>query len=378
MPEAIISLVDSRRDRRAFIGFPYRLYRDTPEWTPPLRVDMKHLINTKKNAFYEHGKGGFFIARSSNGEVVGRIAGIVNGMHLKKYNDDVGFFGFFECIDDVDVAAALFKAAGDWLRANGLKAMRGPVNPSLNDTAAVLVSGFERPCAIMLTYNLAYYENLLLHCGFERVATMWSYYTNTRVVNEKRLDRGADIVMKRNPGLSTRHLNMDDYKADMRRMLDIFNDAWSDNWGHVPMTNNEVDQLTTSMKQIVNPNLINIVEDEGEPIGFSVSLPDINYALAKIRDGRLLPFGLIRLLGFVKLDAIRETRMMLMGVKKTHQRKGIDMLIVSDILKRNREVGMLGCDMSWILDQNLQLRNFLDGIGCVREKEYALFEKAIP
>ena len=377
MATPIISLVKSRGDRKAFIKFPYRLFKDTPEWVPPLRVDMEHLVNMKKNAFFEHGKGAFFLARSSSGEIVGRIAGIINGMHLKKYDDGVGFYGFYECIDDIDVSRALFTAATDWLKKEGMTSVRGPVNPSMNDTAGLLISGFDRPPAVMLPYNFDYYESQLLDFGFERAATMWSYYTNSRLVNSKRLLRGADIIMKRNPRLSVRHLNMKEYITDVRLLLDIYNDAWSDNWGHVPMTDGEFDQMAKAMKEIVDPRLVNIVEDDGEPIAFSVSLPDINYALVQVRNGRLLPFGIVKLLAMLKLGAIRETRMLLMGVKKKYQGKGLDMLIVADMLKRNREIGMLGCDMSWVLDQNLKLRNFLDGIGCVQENEYALFEASI-
>jgi len=338
---------------------------------------MGQILSAKKNAFFEHGKAAFFLARSSDGQVVGRIAGIVNGMHLQKYNDSVGFFGFFECIDDVEVSRLLFKAACEWLRSQGIQTVRGPVNPSLNDTAGLLISGFERQPAIMLTYNLSYYEKLLLDFGFERSKTMWSYYTNSRLVNAERLIRGAKIVMRRNPTLTIRELNMKEFDTDVRLLLDIYNDAWSDNWGHVPMTENEFTQLTKEMKPIVDPRLINIVEDNGEAVGFSLSLPDINYALVKIRNGRLFPSGLFKLLTMVKMDAIRETRMLLMGVNKSHQGKGIDMLIVADMLERNKKIGMLGCDMSWVLDENLRLRNFLDGIGCVKENEYALFEMPV-
>lgn len=372
-----ISLVSSRRSRKAFIDFPYRLYRDTPEWVPPLRLDMGHIINPKKNAFFEHGKATFFIARSPDGKVLGRIAGIVNGMHLKKYNDDVGFFGFFECIDDVDVSRPLFRAANDWLKTQGSQSVRGPVNPSLNATAGLLVSGFERQPAIMLTYNHPYYENLLLDSGLKRTKTMWSYYTNSRLVNKERLMRGAKIVKRRNPDLEIRELNMKEFDADLKLLLDIYNDAWSDNWGHVPMTENEIVQLTKEMKPIVDPRLINIVTDKGEPVAFSVSIPDINYAMVKLRNGRLFPTGFFKIMTMVKMNMIRETRMILMGVKKSHQKKGLDMLVVADMLERNKKIGMLGCDMSWVLDENLRLRNFLDGIGCVKENEYALFEMPI-
>jgi GNAT superfamily N-acetyltransferase len=377
MSSVSVSPVRSRSDRRVFINFPYELYRGDKHWIAPLRMDTKNLINPRKNAFFEHGQIQPFIARDDAGRVLGRIAAVVNGMHLKKYEDGVGFFGFFETIEDQDVANALIDAAAAWLRENGLKVMRGPTNPSLNDVAGLLVGGFDRPPAILMSYNKPYYESLLKGSGLERIITMWSYYTNSRVINAERLHRGEEIVMKRNPNLTVRALDMSRWYEEINTLLDIYNDAWHDNWGHVPMTDREIKQLADEMKMIVNPDLVNIVEDDGEPVGFSVSLPDINYALSTIPNGRLLPTGVLKLLFSLKLNLIRETRMPLMGVRKSHQSRGIDALIVADVLRRNRDIGMLGCEMSWVLDENHRLRNFLVAIGGVKENEYALFEKGI-
>jgi len=377
MADVSIIKVKSRSERRAFLNYPYALYKDQIHWVPPLRMDTSHLINTKKNAFFEHGQIQLFLARTDQGAIVGRIAAVVNGMHLEKYKDAVGFFGFFECIDDEEVAQSLFSAAERWLSNQGLTVMRGPVNPSLNDVAGLLIQGFERQPAILVAYNMPYYERLLLGNGFERVMTMWSYYTNSRLVDKKRLERGAAIVRKRNPTLSVRSLDMSRWDEETRLIMDIYNDAWSENWGHVPLTEREIKQLAKELKMIVNPKLVNFVEDEGTAIAFSVSLPDINYVLNTIRNGRLLPTGLFKLLFALKMNMIRETRMPLMGVKKSHQGRGIDALVVADVLQRNQNIGMLGCDMSWVLDDNQRLKNFLEGIGGVKENEYALFEKVI-
>ncbi len=377
MADVSIVKVTSRSERRAFLNYPYAHYRDEMHWVPPLRMDTSRLINPRKNAFFEHGRMQLFLARTGRATVVGRIAAVVNGMHLEKYRDAVGFFGFFECIDDEEVARLLFSAAADWLREQGLKAMRGPANPSLNDVAGLLIQGFKRQPAILMAHNMPYYERLLLSVGFERVMTMWSYYTNSRLVDEKRLSRGAAIVGKRYPGLTVRELDMSRWDEETQLMMDIYNDAWSENWGHVPLTEGEFKQLAKEMKMIVKPKLINFVEDDGVAVAFSASLPDINYALVTIRNGRLLPFGLFKLLFALKMNVIRETRMLLMGVKKSHQGRGIDALIVADVIQRNRDVGMLGCEMSWVLDNNHRLKNFLEGIGGVKENEYALFEMEV-
>ncbi|MCZ6704582.1 MAG: hypothetical protein O6942_01650 [Bacteroidetes bacterium] len=369
--------VNSSSARRAFISYVYRLYQSDQFWIPPLRLDVARVLNPKKNAFFEHGQIELFLAKDKSGLIVGRIAAIVNGMHLKKYDDGVGFFGFFECEDDSNVAQLLFGTASDWLRKQGLRALRGPVNPSLNDTAGLLVDGFERQPAILMPYHKPYYERLLLEVGFERVMTMWSYYANARLINEERLNRGAKIVLGRNPNFTIRIIDMDDWENEVRIMLDIFNDAWSENWGHVPMTKREVQQLADEMRMIVIPELINFVEDDGEPIGFSASLPDLNYIFSTIRNGRLFPTGGLKLLLGMKLKLVRETRMPLMGVKKSHHGKGVDSLIVADMLKRHRSIGMQGCEMSWVLDSNYRMKNFLTSMGAVKENEYALYEKSI-
>lgn len=369
--------VNSSSARRAFISYVYRLYQSDQFWIPPLRLDVARVLNPKKNAFFEHGQIELFLAKDKSGLIVGRIAAIVNGMHLKKYDDGVGFFGFFECEDDSNVAQLLFETASDWLRKQGLRAMRGPVNPSLNDTAGLLVDGFERQPAILMPYHKPYYERLLLEVGFERVMTMWSYYANARLINEERLNRGAKIVLGRNPNFTIRIIDMDDWENEVRIMLDIFNDAWSENWGHVPMTKREVQQLSDEMRMIVIPELINFVEDDGEPIGFSASLPDLNYIFSTIRNGRLFPTGGLKLLLGMKLKLVRETRMPLMGVKKSHHGKGVDSLIVADMLKRHRSIGMQGCEMGWVLDSNYRMKNFLTSMGAVKENEYALYEKSI-
>lgn len=369
--------VNSSSARRAFISYVYRLYQSDQFWIPPLRLDVARVLNPKKNAFFEHGQIELFLAKDKSGLIVGRIAAIVNGMHLKKYDDGVGFFGFFECEDDSNVAQLLFETASDWLRKQGLRALRGPVNPSLNDTAGLLVDGFERQPAILMPYHKPYYERLLLEVGFERVMTMWSYYANARLINEERLNRGAKIVLGRNPNFTIRIIDMDDWENEVRIMLDIFNDAWSENWGHVPMTKREIQQLSDEMRMIVIPELINFVEDDGEPIGFSASLPDLNYIFSTIRNGRLFPTGGLKLLLGMKLKLVRETRMPLMGVKKSHHGKGVDSLIVADMLKRHRSIGMQGCEMSWVLDSNNRMKNFLTSMGAVKENEYALYEKSI-
>jgi len=373
----VVTPVRSRRDRKAFIQFPFDLYADTDVWVPPLRMDTSTLINPKKNAFFEHGDMQLFLARDENFRVVGRIAAIKNGMHLKKYDDGVGFFGFFESVDEPNVTKALLSAAAEWLRAHGLTAMRGPTNPSMNDVAGLLVGGFEKPPAILMPYNHGYFEERLKEWGFERVMTMWAYYANSKLFKSEKLRRGTNLLMKRYPGLSVRRMDKSRFEEEAKLILDIYNDAWSENWGHVSMTNGEFAQLAKELKQIVDERLVVIIEDEGVPVAFVITLPDLNYAFKLLPTGRLLPTGIFKLLFLAKSGVIREFRMPLMGVKKSHQGKGLDAILVYQTFMNSAEVGLLGCELSWVLDNNLVLRNSLETMGAVKDKEYAMFEAQI-
>lgn len=369
--------MQSRGDRKAFIQFPFDLYRDTDVWVPPLRMDVAKLINPKKNAFFLHGDMQLFLARDQRGTVVGRIAGIRNGMHLAKFDDGVGFFGFFDVIDDASVAKALLDAAADWLRGQGLSAMRGPTNPSMNDVAGLLVDGFDKQPAILMPYNHPWFEGFLLEYGFERKMTMWAYYAHNKFFNKEKMDRGIRLLKRRYPDLTLRPLDMNRFEEEAKLIMDIYNDAWSENWGHVPMTEAEFAQLAKEMKQILDERLVVFAEIDGEAVGFAVLLPDLNYVFKTIPSGRLLPFGLIKLLTIATSGVIREARLPLMGVRKAHQGKAIDTLLVHEIVMRSREMGILAAEMSWVLDSNKVLINSLESMGGVVDKEYAMFETAI-
>jgi GNAT superfamily N-acetyltransferase len=274
------------------------------------------------------------------------------------------------------VAEALFDTAADWLQEKGMTGMRGPANPSLNDTAGLLVGGFDAQPFILMPYNPPYHEDFLERYGFERAMTMWAYYVHKKYVEFDRLKRGAALVKRRTPGLTLRTLNMDDFDREARRVLDIYNEAWSENWGHVPMTDGEFDQLASQLKQIVEPEMVFFVEHEGEPVAFSITLPNINQALQHVPDGRLFPLGLPKLL----LNAnygIYECRMPLMGVRSEFQGKGLDALLVLATIENGPPNGFDACEMSWVLDDNDRLKNHIESLGAVVDKEYAMFETSI-
>ncbi len=365
---------EGRGDLRRFIDFQYALYRDSEFFIPQLRQDVAHALDTKKNAFYEHGKRQLFLAEDGEGNVVGRIAALVNGMHLKKYNDGNGFFGFFECVESYPVAEALLGAARAWLQEQGLTGVRGPTNPSMNDMAGMLVGGFDREPSVLMPYNPPYYEQFLLQYGFTRAMTMWAYYVHKKYVQIDKLRRGVELVRRRNPGLTVRPLDMSRFDQEARDILRIYNDAWSHNWGHVPMTDGEFAQLIKQMKQIVDPKIVFIVEDNGFPVAFSISLPNINLAMRRVKNGRLVPNGLVQLLGASKFGGIYEVRTLLMGVLLDHQGRGIDAMLNLATITEGPKNGYDASEMSWILDVNSVMINSLHAINGVKDKEYAMFE----
>lgn len=370
----VVRPATSRRDLKRFVDFQYDLYRNRDFWIPPLRRDVYHSLRPRKNAFYEHGSIQLFLAEDRAGAVVGRIAAILNGMHLKKYEDATGFFGFFEATENFDVAASLLDAARVWLVSKGMRCFRGPTNPSMNDTAGLLVSGFDREPSVLMPYNPPYYEEFLTRYGLQRAMTMWAYYIHKKYVRVERLRRGVEIVHRRNPGLTIRNLNMKRFDEEARTVVEIFNDAWSENWGHVPMTDAELVQLARQLKQIIDPNLVYIVEREGRPVAFSVTIPNVNQLLRRVKNGRLFPLGLFKMLISATFGGLYECRTPLMGVRREYQGKGLDAVLNLAIIENGPRHGYDASEMSWVLDSNKLMRNAMESFGAVVDKEYAMFE----
>jgi hypothetical protein len=374
MPDVQVRPATSSRDLRRFIDLPFRLYEGNRFWVPPLRVDIAAKLSPKKSPFFEHGEMQAFLATRGD-KVVGRIAAIKNGKHLEKWDDGAGFFGFLEAEDDPEVFAALFGAAEGWLKARGLTSARGPVDPTMNDTAGLLVDGFDRPPSILMPYQPPYYKERLEELGYERAMTMWAYFVHDAYLDDSRLRRGVEIVRRRHPDLTVRPLDMSRFDEEVATALRLYNEAWGDNWGNVGYTDAEALHLAKELKPVLEPELFLFLEKAGEPIAFAVSLPNLNRALKHVKDGKLLPFGLPKLLAMAKSGLISEVRMALMGVGTAHRGQGFDALLVLDTIDRGRAMGYDACEMSWVLDTNKALTNALDKMGAQRDKEYCMVEK---
>jgi GNAT superfamily N-acetyltransferase len=374
--DVTITPVQSSADRDAFVKFPYSLYSGDPNWVPPLEMERKDFLNPKKNAFFEFGRVELFLARRA-GSVVGRIAAVHDPRYNEFHQTQLGFFGMFECINDPGVARGLFDAAAEWVRANGFKQMMGPVNFSTNYECGVLVEGYDAPPAVLMAYNPRYYPELYEACGLGKAKDLWAWELSSSVPPPEKVARIAE-KMRQREGIVVRHVNLEDFDNEVKRIKDIYNAAWEKNWGFVPMTEAEFDQLAREMKQMVVPQLLLMAEVNGEPVAFSMTLPDANVAL-KAAGGRLTKFGLP--IGLVKLvlaaRKIKRLRLVTLGIKEGFRRRGIDAILYLDTLRTARELGYTGGEISWTLEDNHLVNRAIESMGGRKYKTYRLYEKSI-
>jgi GNAT superfamily N-acetyltransferase len=322
----------SRSHLNEFVGLPYRLHRKDPLWAPQLRMEVKKLLLPKKNPFFDHAEAQYFVARRS-GRAVGRIASFRNHRHNEVHEDRVGFFGFFECADDVEAANALFDAAANWLRQRELNVIRGPISFTLETgEAGLLVEGFETPPVVMTPYNPRYYVDLVEQYGFTKAQDLISYQSTEAHLDFdgpliKRLRQGADLLEKRY-GLKTRSIDFSRFDAEIALIKELYNKAWEQNWGFVPLTDREIDHIAAQLKPIADPDIVPFIFKDDRPIGFAVAIPDLNPALKKNPSGRLLP-GILKVLWAAR--RISRVRIMLLGTLPEWRRKGIDAVLYRHI-----------------------------------------------
>lgn len=366
--------ISSSKDKMRFIKFLWKIYKDDPHWVPPLIMDRKKLIDTKKNPFYEHAQIELFLAEK-NGEVVGRIAAIKNDLHNEVHKDKVGFFGFFECINDQQVANLLFDAAKAWLKDKGLTAMRGPANPSSNDEYGMLLEGFDDEPRLLMTYNPEYYLTLCDNYGLKKEKDLYAYkLENKKVSASEKLKRGAQIVRDRY-GLQISSLNMKNFKKDLEKVKYVYNKAWSLNWGFVPLTENELDAMAKDLKPLAEPSLVLFGEIKGELVGFALVMLDYNQVFKEMRNGKLLPFNFLKL--FTKKKNITWSRILTLGIIPEHQKKGLDAVFYWEIVKRAESLGILLGEASWILEDNDMMNKGAKLMNGELYKKYRIYQMDI-
>jgi GNAT superfamily N-acetyltransferase len=367
-----IKKVDTKSDLMEFIKFPLQIYKNDPNFVPPLIMERKEFLDRNKNPFFHHSEVVFYLAKK-NGKTVGRIAGIVNHNHIKCHQENAGFFGFFECVNDYDVAKALLDSARDWLKSKGMEIMRGPANFSSNEEWGFLLEGFDSPPAIMMSYNPPYYLDFMQSYGLVKAKDLFAYFIDKSLPPPERVVRMAENIKKRE-NIKIRNINMKNFKNEVEKIKQIYNSAWSKNWGFIPMTDEEFDHLAKSLKQIVDPHMVFIAEVDGKPAGFSLALPDFNQVLIRL-NGRLIPIGILKLLWHTKIkNKITGVRIITMGVVPEFQKRGIDTVFYAETYNVGVKRGYTWAETSWILEDNVLMNRMLELLGAKLYKKYRIFE----
>ncbi|MGI9473653.1 MAG: hypothetical protein ACR2NZ_19070 [Rubripirellula sp.] len=374
----VVQPVESRRDRKRFLRLPWSLYAEDSAWVPPLLVQLRARLSRSRNPYFSHAEAAFFLA-TRNGKPVGRISAQVCQLAQQYQEQGLGHYGLFECEDNKETARALFAAAGDWLREKGMHRMMGPFDLSINDEVGMLVEGFERPPCVMMGHHLEYYQNLVRSSGFEKEMDLYAYYQSVDEPYSERIERILRRAVESHD-LQIRSLEKSNFDEEMRRVLSLFKDAWSENWGYVPPTQAEVDHLIAQIRVILDRGSVLLTEVEGELAGFMVVLPNVNEFLQDL-DGKLFPIAWAKLLWRMKREKFKNVRVPLMGVRKQYQRSRIGAAIALSMIDvcRNRflPLGVTHCEMSWILETNSPMRGILESAGCQSDKTYRVFVKTL-
>ncbi len=356
---------------KEYIDFPHQLYKDDPKYVPELFLSQKDMFSRKKNPFFEHAEVESFLA-VENGQCVGRISAIVNHHYNQYHGCNVGFFGFFDVIDRYEVAALLFDKACAWCRGRDLDAVLGPTNFSTNDTAGILIDGFDEPPKIMMTYNKPYYQDFVEKYGFIKEMDLFAYILYTKKASEKSI-RLAKTLEERlaKQGITFRNVHMKHFYDEVAKIRDIYNDAWKKNWGFVPWTDAELKHLADNLKMIVNSDWCYIAEHQGEAIGFGVTLNDINEVTIGFKKGRLLPFNLFKLL-FNK-HKTRYVRILALGVKEAYRKKGIEAIFFAKNILQARKDNVIAGEVSWVLENNVEMNTSAQKLNAELYKTYRIY-----
>ena len=365
---------------RVFHRLPYALYKDDPNWVAPLLLERRFHFDKTHNPFFQHAKAAFWLAYR-DGVPVGRITAQIDALHLARYNDATGHFGFIEGIDDPLVFEALLGAAESWLRSEGMRRCVGPVSFSMWDEPGLLVEGFDRPPCVLMGHALPYYQNHIVTQGYTQTQDLLAYDHDMgpplAQTMERIVARGQE---KHHFKFRTIRMDRKSFKSEVVLLLNILNDAWSDNWGFVEVTDAEVDEMVMMFKMVLRPESVVIAEYQGEAAGFALTLPDINEAIRDL-DGRLFPFGFVKLLWRLKFSGITSVRMPLMGVRRKWQNSPIGAVLALSIIRQMRlshiARGVVRGEQSWILDSNERMKHMITLIGGTVYKRYRIYEKAL-
>ncbi len=367
-----VSPVHGWRERREFFHFPWKLYQNDPSWVPPLRGEQWGLIGYGRHPFYDDAEAQTFLARRG-GEVVGRVSAILNHAHNREFpSDPLGFFGFFESIDDQEVADGLLAAVREWFAQRNLHVLRGPANPSLTYEFGVLLEGHDTPPTFMLSHSPLYYDRLIENFGFRKSQDMLAYTGHMRQMPELegRLGQIADQVAERYD-VKIRSMDRANFRADVETFLQMYNSSMVLTWGFVPISPSEMKHMASSLRFLIDPDMALIATVEGKTAGVILCLPDFNPRIKKI-DGRLFPFGFLRML-YRKRD-IRRVRVIAINVLPEFQRLGVGLVLMKALVPQAIKLGIDEAEFSWVLESNEMARLGLEKGGAKHTKTWRMYD----
>ena len=363
--------VQTKADQKAFIQFAWTHYRGDPNWIPPIRMNIRELLNYRPHPFYDRAEIQTFLAKQ-DGVVVGRIAAIVDRAHNEYHDEQRGMFGFFECVDDQATANALFDSARNWFAERGITKMRGPANPSQNYEWGLLVDGFDQPPTFMMTYNKPYYGNLITDYGFFKSQDLYAFLG---VVEElDNLDPKMAFIAdeaERRFNVKVRPISKQNFDQDVNSFLEIYNRSLPGQWGFTPMSESELRESAKGLKMLITPEMTTMAEIEGKPVATVFGLLDYNPIIKKI-DGKLFPFGFLRILFGRK--KIKKVRLISTNVVPEYQRWGLGIVLMKRLVPEVRKWGITEAEFSWVLESNKLSRGTLERGGAKLIKTYRIFD----
>ncbi|MBI2604528.1 MAG: N-acetyltransferase [Deltaproteobacteria bacterium] len=368
--------VETKKENDDFFLLPWDLHGKDPNWVPPLLIAVKDLLNERKNPFFKHAALERWVAYRG-GERVGRIAGIVDRHNNLFHDEETAFWGFFECVNDAETARALFAAVEGWGRGQAMTVLRGPVNPSTNHECGLQISAFDTKPFIMMTQNPPYYPELVEKAGCAKAKDLYAWIIDDTAEFDPKLVQRAELLEK-SEDIRFRTVDMKHYDEEIEKILLVYNDAWEKNWGFVPMTPEEFRHMAKEMKAIVVPELLYIVEVKGDTAGFALCLPDINQVFEKIRDGRLFPTGLLKLLWHTKVrKTMNRGRILALGLKKKYQAMGLAPVMYLRYFREAPKLGYRVAECSWVLEDNVPMNAGLKYLKARHYKTYRIYDKPL-
>jgi len=365
--------VEGRQGLRQFIRLPWSIYGDDPAWVPPLLLERSEHLS-KRNPFFEHAKCRFWLAYRG-GRPVGRISAQVDQLHLQRYQNSTGFFGLLEAEDDPETFQAIMDTAEKWLSNQGMRRILGPFNLSINQECGLLVEGFDTPPMVMMGHARPYYGARVEENGYRKEKDLLAY----RIDVDFELTKAMRAVIKRAARrVIIRSLRRERFAEELEILQDIFEDAWSENWGFVPFTKEEFKHLGQNLKHLMHDEYVQIAEVDGSPDAMIIGVPNVNEVIKDL-NGRLLPFGWLKLLWRLKVSRPKTARVPLMGVRKRHHNglmgAALAIMVVERVRRLGVKYGAKEVELSWILEDNMGMRNILESMGGVVYKRYRIFGK---